>query len=214
MLALVWRFVTRPHLERDLECLLQPLEPFRHRWVGDAEAAMLVLIPGGADAEVRTSTGENVERRGRLDQDSRVAVGDASDHGAEPDPRRASGGKCQRRPALEHVELGRSDDPDLEEVVHDPQAGETGALGAFGDQAATLAEERGATRPGEVGNLQTNAHGNSFNGGGDMVPCTCCRRRWRTRRPRAVPLPLPPKAASARRGRGRTTLTPGGTSSS
>src|SRR5437016_13077036 len=40
-----------PHLLADLECLLEPLEPFLDWRKRDAEAAALCLVPGGANAE-------------------------------------------------------------------------------------------------------------------------------------------------------------------
>src|SRR5579859_1101553 len=156
--AIVRRLVVGPHLARNLQCLLQALEALFERWEGDAQALVLLLIPGGADAKVGAALREDIERGGGLDEEAGMAIGHAGDHGAEPDVVGDASGKRQRTPAFEHLVFGGADGTDLKEVVHDPQAIEAGALGAASDLGEGVTEDAGATRPCEVGNLQSNAH--------------------------------------------------------
>ena len=82
MLAVERAVVARPHLVGDAQRLLEPLEALLQRRERHAEARVLLLEPGGADAEVGAAAGQHVERGHRLDEDAGVAVGDAGDHRA------------------------------------------------------------------------------------------------------------------------------------
>src|SRR5919201_1826849 len=47
-------FVSAPHLQADLERLLEDFEALLQGWEGNAKCACLLLVPGGADAEPGT----------------------------------------------------------------------------------------------------------------------------------------------------------------
>src|SRR5437879_8909696 len=63
VLAVIWLFVARPHLQRDLQCLFQPLEALGRRGDRHTQPTMLLLVPRRADAEIGAPTREYVERR-------------------------------------------------------------------------------------------------------------------------------------------------------
>ena len=58
---------------------------------------MFPFVPAGADAEPGPAAGQHVERRHRLDQDPRMAIGHAGDQCAERDPLADAGREGQRR---------------------------------------------------------------------------------------------------------------------
>jgi len=86
-------------------------------------------------------------------ESSRVTVGHAGDERAEADVPCDTCGVGERRVALEHLVLRRADHGDLEEVVHDPEAGHAGVVGVAGDPGERGADARRGARPGEVGDL-------------------------------------------------------------
>ena len=126
MLAFVGRDFPRPHLLRDPERLLQALEALPRGRKRDAQTQCLTLVPASADAEIRPSTREHVERGDRLDQDAGVAVDDSGHKRAELRPLRHPCEKAQGAVAFEHRFPGPADASYLEEVVQDPEARETG----------------------------------------------------------------------------------------
>ena len=151
-----------PHLQGDLQRLLQSLEPLGGRWVRDAEASVLLFVPRGADAEPGSAAGEDVESRHGLDEGAGMPVGHAGHHGAQLDPFRLTRGERQGGVALEHVQLRRADHRDLVEVVHHPEGVQSGCISVTGDPAEGGADRRRSVRPGEVGDLDTKAHGLSL----------------------------------------------------
>jgi len=151
--ALERALVAGPHPVGQPQRLLQTLEPLRRAGIGDAQAAVLLLVPGRADAEPGPPTREDVEGGHRLDEQSRVTVGHAGDERAEADVPCDTCGVGERRVALEHLVLRRADHGDLEEVVHDPEAGHAGVVGVAGDPGKGGADARRGARPGEVGDL-------------------------------------------------------------
>ena len=84
MLALVRAVVGTPHLQADLDSLLEALETLLERRERHSEAEVLALVPGGADAELGSAAGEHVERGDGLRQQARRSIGDAGDE--EPQP--------------------------------------------------------------------------------------------------------------------------------
>src|SRR5436190_8870269 len=73
-----------PHPIRDLQRLLEHLEPLAERWEREPKALRFSLVPGGTDAEPRAPARQYVERRGGLDPQTRVSIVDAADHQSEP----------------------------------------------------------------------------------------------------------------------------------
>ena len=57
MLAVVRRVAPTPHLEDDLQRLLEPLEALFQRRERYAQCSMLALVPGGSHPEERTTAG-------------------------------------------------------------------------------------------------------------------------------------------------------------
>ena len=151
------------HGPADPECLLETVHPLGDRWEGDPEAVVLLLEPGGADAQHGPSAREHVEGGDLLGQDGGVAVGHSGDQRPEAGRRRAGGEAAEERVALQHVGIGWSQQGQLVEVVHHPHAVETGAL-TGGRHAGQGLEQRVVADAGEreVGQLQADAdHGST-----------------------------------------------------
>ena len=83
ILPVVRAVVVAPHLQANLQDLFQTLEAFGQRWEEQVEAACLVLVPGGADAEPRPPTRKHVKGGDDLGQHPRAAVGRTGDDGHE-----------------------------------------------------------------------------------------------------------------------------------
>jgi len=140
--------VFRPHLPGDLQGLLQALEALGGAGEGDSQAAMLALEPGGADSKPGPPSREHVQGGGLLDQQTRKAIGHPGHHRAQAHPPGVGRHEGQGGIALQHVHLGRADVGDLEEVVHDPEAGEAHLFGAPGDPGQGGGEFGGSAGPG------------------------------------------------------------------
>ena len=63
--------VVVPHLVGDLERVLEPLEALLQGRKRHAEAHVLALEPGGADAEPGAAAGEHIQRRHFFDRAGR-----------------------------------------------------------------------------------------------------------------------------------------------
>ena len=61
MLARVGPIVVAPHLQADLDGLFQALESFGGRRKRHAETVVLAVVPGGADAELGTTAGDDAD---------------------------------------------------------------------------------------------------------------------------------------------------------
>jgi hypothetical protein len=121
--ALERPLVVAPHLQHDLDGLLEPFESLGHRRVRHAEGMMLAVVPGGADAEERPSLAQHVEGRRDLGQKSGVPVGHARDDRSQLHPLGFRGEIAERRVALEHRVVCGLEALHLEEVVHDREPG-------------------------------------------------------------------------------------------
>src|SRR4029079_750850 len=97
--ALVGPVVVAPHLEADLQGLLEPLEALGDGRKRDAEARVLAVVTGGADAELGPPARQHVERRDGLGEQPWVAVRDPGDQKTEPDARGLRGEEAERRVA-------------------------------------------------------------------------------------------------------------------
>ncbi len=82
----------------------------------------------------------------------------------EADPLRDRGEVGECRPALEHVLPRRPHLRDLAEVIHHPQRVEAGPLGPSSDVAQPLTELARSARPGEAGELQSEAQARASRG--------------------------------------------------
>src|SRR5581483_7980019 len=108
--AVVRRLVVAPHLQHDLQRLLESLEALADGREGEAEAARLLLVPGRADAEHGPPPGDDVERRHRLGEQRRLAVDHPRHHGEELDLRGAPGEEAEGGVRLQHLVLGGTDE--------------------------------------------------------------------------------------------------------
>ena len=145
-----------------------------------------------------------------------VAVGDAGDERAEPDPLGAGGEVGQRRLALEHVVPRPADLRDLPEVVHDVDRVEAGGLGARRPMLAQpLAGRRRAAGRDELAEVQAEPQPGRVARAAGARP----RRPRRTappppapapaRAPRRTPRPAAGRAPPARPAAGRPARRPG-----
>ena len=158
VLAAVGLLVAVPHLQADLQGLLQPLEALRDRRERDAEPARLLLVPGRPDAEPRPAVRQHVEGGDDLGQDARLPVDHAGDHGEQLRARGAGGQVAERGVPLEHLLLGRPHDRDLEEVVHHRDVLEPGVVGGPRHRRQLRPEPFRPPRRAEVRNLQADFH--------------------------------------------------------
>ena len=116
------------HGPADPERLLETVHPLGDGREVDAEAVVLLLVPGGPDAEHGPPPRQDVEGGDLLGQDGGVPVGHPGDQGPEAGRRRTGGETTEQRVALEHVGVGWSQQWQLVEVIHHPHAVEAGAL--------------------------------------------------------------------------------------
>ena len=147
-----------PQERQELERVLQQRVALGAGWEVPAVGRVLLLEPAQPQAADRPAAREHVERGRDLPEVGDVAVGDARDHRAEPDPLRRRGQEAERGPALQHVLPGLPHPRDLAEVVHDPQALEARLLGRRGDLPEVAGDLGRAARPREAGELQAEAH--------------------------------------------------------
>ena len=122
----------------------------------------LLLVPGRADAEPGPAAGEDVERRDALGQQAGLPVDHRGHPGEQLDPRRAGGQVAESGVGLEHLVLGRPDDADLPDMVHDAQLGEARLLRRDRDRGQVSAEPLRAAGPGEIRQVQAKFHEPSF----------------------------------------------------
>src|SRR5665647_313591 len=107
-------------LGRTRRYLPEPAQPLREtRAELDAEVEMLLLEPGGAEAEDRPAAADLVERRGHLRHEGRVADRIRPDHEPNPDALGRSRPGRDRQPSLEDGTVRVADD--RVEVVPRPQ---------------------------------------------------------------------------------------------
>ena len=181
--AVVVALEARPFLGEhelgDRQRLLEAVHPLLHRREVDPVADVLLLVPGGADAEDRPATRQHVQRRDLLGEHRRIAVRDAGHERAQADRRGLAGQRGEDRPALEHRLGGRAHALDLVEVVHHGDELEAGRLGGLRllDDAVEEALRR-HVRMAVAGEVQTEpgvARGRRSRHAGIMRPSA----RWR-----------------------------------
>src|SRR5215472_1643409 len=101
---------------------------------------MLLFVPGRTNAKIRTPMREHIKCCRRLDKNAWVAIGDTSNHGTKFNMVGTTGSKCQCAPPLQHLMFCRADKTNLEKVVHDPEAIETGALSTLGNKSKSVSK--------------------------------------------------------------------------
>jgi hypothetical protein len=144
-----------PRAMGDLECVLEELEAVGPGPVFDAERLVLALVPGGAEAEVGSAAGQDVERPRLFHEDRRVAVRDAGHECPELHSRRGRGQVRQREPTFQDRVIPPAE---LHEMVPDPDRIEPGCLGPPADSREMLAHPGVAAGPFEVVDLETELH--------------------------------------------------------
>ena len=148
----------RPHLVREAQRVLQPLEALAQRREREAQALRLVDVPGRTDPEPGPTAGQDVERGRGLHPQARRAVVDAPDHEADARPLGVGGNEAERGLALEHRRLGRAAAANLEEVVHDPDRVEADVVGSARHARQRRTDGGRAAGPGEVVDLEPEPH--------------------------------------------------------
>jgi hypothetical protein len=128
----------------------------------EAESGVLLLVPGGADAEDGAAAGDHVEGGDHLGEQRRVPVGHAGDERAEPDALRAGGERAEQRVALEDGLVRTAQRGQLPEMVHHPHRLESAVLGGASDLGDVF-EHLAIVDAGEleVRELQTEGRGHS-----------------------------------------------------
>ena len=85
--------------------LVQATEPFAQRVERNTVRLVLVLLPARAETEEEPAAGDDVDLRGHLRHDGRMAIRVAQHDGADLHARDESGQRGQRAPRLEHGAL-------------------------------------------------------------------------------------------------------------
>src|SRR5215212_5155794 len=155
VLPLEGLLVAAPHQQGYLERLLEHLEP-RFKWrERDAEAARLLFVVAGADAEPCAAPGEHVQRRHHLDEDGGVTEVHPRNHRCEPGRAGVGGQECQGCVALRLVGLGATHDRVLPEVVRHADSVEPAILGGTRDPHQRVTELRRSPGPVEAVELKS-----------------------------------------------------------
>src|ERR671913_493251 len=158
MLAPIRLDLLRPHQVGDLQSFFQSLEALSGGRERYAQAPGLALVPSRADAEVSPSAREHVEGGYGLYQDTRITVVHARYQGSELHPIGDGSQEVEGAVALEHGFVNFADHPDLEEVVHHPEAREAGLVSGPADLRQLRSYRGGGVGPSETRNLQSYAH--------------------------------------------------------
>src|SRR5581483_6858480 len=95
----------------DARPALQPVEALAEAGEGDAEHAVLRLVPAGAEPEVEPAAGERVHGRRPAGEHRGVIERQRADERAEADAPRVRGEPAQRRPAVERGASRLAEEP-------------------------------------------------------------------------------------------------------
>ena len=95
----------RPQRRDDLARLVQPLQPLAQGIERNAVRLVLVLLPAGAEAEQQPPARDDVDLRGHLGHDGRVAVGVAEHDRAHAHARHQRGQRAERAQRFQHRAL-------------------------------------------------------------------------------------------------------------
>jgi hypothetical protein len=150
--------VLAPHLQADLQGLLETLEALAQRREGEPESLCLLLTPRRADTQPGAPARQHVKGGHDLRQEARVAVDHPGHEGVQQNPFGDRRKVPEGGVGLEHALLGRAHRTDLPEVVHDGQAGNPAGLGLAGEAPQRRCELRRAAVPGEIGDVESQVH--------------------------------------------------------
>jgi len=128
-----------PHLQADLQGLLQPFEPLGGRREVQAKPGGFLLVD--ADAEPGTVAGQRVQGGHGLGEQAGPAVGHRCHERVQQNPFGCRGEVAEGCVGLEHALLGGA--RELPEVVHDGQPGDADGLGVPGQPARDGAKPGG-----------------------------------------------------------------------
>ena len=154
----IWAVVVTPHLEADLEGFFEPLVPFAQWRKWHTKPQMLSFVPCCSQPELRSASGQHVERGDRLRQESGMAIGHAAHQEPEPQPFRLRCSKGEGRVALEHRLLRRPEHLHLEPVIHHRQRAHPNGLGRLGQGGEGRTDRLRAAGPGEAGHMDVQLH--------------------------------------------------------
>src|SRR5205807_8219037 len=107
--------VLAEHRSADLQRLLETVQALPGRWEVEAEALVLLLVPGGTDPQDGSSPADDVEGRHHLGDERRVAVGHPGDQRAQLHRARLGRQGTEERISLEHRLAGASQRGELPE---------------------------------------------------------------------------------------------------
>src|SRR5207248_2502898 len=88
----------------------------------------LAFVPRRTDTEIGPPTGQHVQGSDGLDQNAGMTVDDAGHQGAQARPLRHAGKVAESTVALQHRFVSLTNNGDLEEVIHHPDAGKSGLV--------------------------------------------------------------------------------------
>ena len=120
LLALEGGFVLGEHAGDDLTCFVEPLETSAKIFEVDPEAAMLQLVPAGAQAEIEPAAACVIERGGHLRGQARVAIGVAVDERTDTGAPGVLAERAQQCPVL-HAGAGGVGREDRIEMIERPE---------------------------------------------------------------------------------------------
>ena len=130
MAPLERRVVLGEQQSQDLDPFLEAVHALGSRGEGDAELAVLRVVPRGPHRALHASAGEVIDRDDLGGEHRGVPVGHARDERAEPHARGLAGEPREQRPRLERRAAGIT--VERLEVVEGPDAVEAGILGKPG----------------------------------------------------------------------------------
>src|SRR5215210_868045 len=150
--------LTAPHPQADLDRLLEYLEALFERREGNSEAARLLFVMAGPDAEPGPPPREHVQGGYRLGQYARVSEVRPRHHGRELDIAGVGGQERQGRIALQFGGLRATHYRVLPNVVRHTDAIESCLLGGPRDPGQCWAEADCSSGPAKVVDLEPEFH--------------------------------------------------------
>src|SRR5919112_6339400 len=147
-----------PHVQADLDRLLEHLESLGKRWEGKAQTARFLFIPTSADAQHRPAAGEHVERGNHLGEKGRMPEVHPGYQWHEPAPSRMGGDDAERGEALQLRLLRTAHVGTLPEMVGHADHVESGVVSSASDPGQRLRHAGRSAFPGIIRNLYAKFH--------------------------------------------------------